>query len=292
MMKIVSTRWFLTGIAAIAGLCALPETASAQEILLTGPLAGAPPVRKLRLYREGRFFATPQVSFSLLDEYKRTVNPGLKLTYHFTDWLGVGLDGTFGALQFDTGLTDKVHEENAQRRGSLPEDDSTRRLTAVNLGPGFRDQLGTIDWTAALNITLIPFRGKLSVFDSVFTDTDFYVFLGPAFVGLTERANCGDGESVTDCTSNAAFDTEGRTAITGNFGLGMTFYVDRFNSFFLEWKGLPVSRSIAGFDVAGSGPEGAFPDNQFNDDDRSLRFNQFLTVGWNFALPLDYRVSE
>ncbi|MBW2459783.1 MAG: hypothetical protein JRI68_35155, partial [Deltaproteobacteria bacterium] len=36
----------------------LPE-ARAQEIQLTGPLAGAPAVRRLRLYREGRFEIAP-----------------------------------------------------------------------------------------------------------------------------------------------------------------------------------------------------------------------------------------
>ena len=47
-------------------------SASAQEIQLTGPLAGAPAVRHMRHYREGRFEIAPTASFSLLDEYRRT----------------------------------------------------------------------------------------------------------------------------------------------------------------------------------------------------------------------------
>ena len=41
----------------LAGLALLAQSANAdaQEIQITGPLAGAPAVRKLRLHREGRF---------------------------------------------------------------------------------------------------------------------------------------------------------------------------------------------------------------------------------------------
>ena len=50
-------RRLLAGLTAGFALLAFTETAQAQEILLTGPLAGAPAVRQLRLYREGRFEA-------------------------------------------------------------------------------------------------------------------------------------------------------------------------------------------------------------------------------------------
>ncbi|MBM4363170.1 MAG: hypothetical protein FJ104_10850, partial [Deltaproteobacteria bacterium] len=60
----------LTAATLAAGLAWLAgeQTASAQEIMLTGPLAGAPAVRQLKLYREGRFEVAPAVSFTLLDE--------------------------------------------------------------------------------------------------------------------------------------------------------------------------------------------------------------------------------
>ena len=51
------------------GVVLASGTASAQEIQLTGPLAGAPAVRQLRLHRAGRFEVSPTVSFTLLDEY-------------------------------------------------------------------------------------------------------------------------------------------------------------------------------------------------------------------------------
>ena len=69
-------RGAVTATLAVAAFSAsyfgLESSAEAQEIQLTGPLAGAPAVRKLRLHREGRFEVTPNVSFTLLDEYNRT----------------------------------------------------------------------------------------------------------------------------------------------------------------------------------------------------------------------------
>ena len=82
-------------------------TANAQEIQLTGPLAGAPAVRQLRLHRAGRFEVSLGSSFTLLDQYLHTAMPGGTLTYHFTDWLGVGVFGGYG-LQYNTGLANEL----------------------------------------------------------------------------------------------------------------------------------------------------------------------------------------
>jgi hypothetical protein len=97
----------LAGLAGLAALTALSTGAEAQEIQLTGPLAGAPAVRKLRLHRASRFEVSPGVSFSLLDQYQRTVMPGAALTYHVTDWLGFGVWGGFG-FQSNAGLADEL----------------------------------------------------------------------------------------------------------------------------------------------------------------------------------------
>src|SRR5215208_4672846 len=107
---------------AASAVLASTETAAAQEILLTGPLAGAPAVRKLRLYREGRFEVSPHFTFTLLDEYQRQILFGLRLNYNFTDWLALGVYGAFGGtnekwpLRIQTGLTDEIQDVNAARK--------------------------------------------------------------------------------------------------------------------------------------------------------------------------------
>jgi len=66
---------------AAAGVLTSAGAANAQEIQLTGPLKGAPAVRAMRMYREGRFEIAPAASFTLLDEYRRTILAGARLTY-------------------------------------------------------------------------------------------------------------------------------------------------------------------------------------------------------------------
>jgi hypothetical protein len=283
--------------AGLALLAFAPE-ASAQEILLTGPLAGAPAVRKLRLYREGRFEVAPHFTFTLLDEYQRQILFGLRLNYNFTDWLAIGAWGAFGGtkpswpLRITTGLTDEIQDVNEAR---IAEDNEraannqpptlAKRLTAVNLGNDFKDQLGGINWIVAPQITVVPFRGKIALFQSIYADADLYFFGGPAFIGVGERKDCEE-----NCAQS--FERANRVAIAPTFGLGFSFFVNKWNAIGFEWRALPFSWNTGGFDTAGGGKDDEFPDNKINDADRDFHFNQLLTVSYNFYFPQDYRQSE
>jgi len=279
-----SFKRLVSVLAAALALFAFSEHAQAQQILLTGPLAGAPAVRKLRLHRQGRFEFAPAVSFTLLDEYQRTILLGARLNYNFTDWLAFGAWGAIGsAIRIPTYLTDQVQAVNAQRQAGPP-DTLDRRLTAVNLGPDFKKQLGGIDWVVAPQLTAVPFRGKLALFQSIYLDTDLYFFGGPAFVGLTERKNCDP------CAGN--FTMGSRVAIAPTFGLGFSFYINKWSALGFEYRGLPFSWNTGGFDTAGGGKDKKFPDNKITNDDRQFSFNQLLTVSYNIYLPFQYRVSE
>jgi len=271
----------VTVLALALALFAFTERAEAQQILLTGPLAGAPAVRKLRLHRKGRFEVAPAVSFTLLDEYQRTILLGGKLNYNFTDWLAFGAWGAIGnAIRIQTNLTDQIQSVNAAR----PAADPDRSKTAVNLGPDFKKQLGGIDWVVAPQLTAVPFRGKLALFQSIYLDTDVYVSGGPAFVGLTERKNC------TQCIGQ--FQTATRMAIAPTFALGLNFYINKWSALGFEYRGLPFSWNTGGFDTHGGGKDKKFPDNKITNDDRQFNFNQVLTISYNVYLPFQYRVSE
>jgi hypothetical protein len=281
----------------LAGLAvvATSSQAEAQEIQLTGPLAGAPAVRKLRLHREGRFEIAPGVSFTLLDQYQRTIMPGLRATYHFTDWIGVGVWGGFG-FQYNTGLSDELQEKAIDGRACGANSSSKAcRLTAVNLTHGklSDDQLGKMQWVVAPQITVVPFRGKLALFSSLFVDTDVHFFLGPAFVGLKERAPCGfdeDGGKLTPCEKS--FELEGRVAVAPTFGLGLNFYPSSFVGFGAEWRALPFSWNTSGFDNHGGGANEDFPDTAVNSKDREFHFNSMLTVNVSFQFPTAEKASE
>lgn len=287
-MNTATPRRLAAAFVAALGCLVATQSAQAQEILMSGPLAGAPAVRKLRLYREGRIELAPSVSFTLLDEYQRTILAGATLNYNITDWIAIGGWGSFGVVHLPTALTEHIEDYHAKRNCTTT-DSLDCRLTAVNLGNGstkLRDQVGQIAWVGAPQITLTPFRGKISAFDSLYVDTDLHFFGGVAFVGLNERADC-EGPICRTSHSRKA-----RSTITGTFGLGLTFYTHQWGGLGVDWRALPFSRNTGGFDTAGQGPNDNFPDLKINEKDREFKFNQMVTVSYSLFFPFDYRVSE
>jgi hypothetical protein len=299
-------RALLAGLGGCAVL-GLASSAAAQEIQLTGPLAGAPAVRKLRLHRAGRFEISPGVSFSLLDQYQRTIMPGATLTYHPTDWLGLGVFGGVG-ISGTTGLTDELQQVITQRDCAANGASTDCRLTATNLTrPGLvdpttsktstgqltNDQLGAIAWVIAPQVTAVPFRGKISLLSALFVDTDVNFFLGPAFVGLNERTPCGfdDNHSPLPPCSQS-FSLTSRVAVAPTFGLGLNFYPSPFIGFGAEFRALPFNWNTSGFDNHGGGPGNAFPDGAINSADREFHFNSFLTVKVSVQLPTQIKTTD
>ena len=268
--------------------------AEAQELQLTGPLKGAPAVRHLRLYRKGRFEIAPSVSFTLLDEYRRTILVGARLNYNITDWLALGVWGAAGVVSLTTDLTDKID-------ATSPRDPLTAinvnhsgdpNGQAANVAPAsFTDQTAKISYVVSPQLTFIPFRGKLAIFNKIFVDTDLYVAGGVAFVGIQERVDCGAGGQ-PKCTAPASFDLQSLTKIAPTFGVGLTFYPGNFVSLGVEYRALPFSWNRAGFDSRGSGPNENFPDQKVNSDDETFKFNMLVNVVVGFSFPTKPKISE
>jgi len=258
-------------------------------------------LRQLRLHRAGRFEIAPTVSFTLLDEYQRTILVGGRLNFNITDWLAIGGWIAGGVVHTTTGLTDHIEEVTNDpvtgRRGALPPNGSgepneyptnisvNNLLTRSSIGSPFKNQLGTINSVISPQITLVPFRGKLAIFQKIFVDTDAYVFGGPAIVGVSERESC-------EANCFDAFGRASRTAIAPTFGLGFNFYLAKFIALGLEWRGIPFAWNTGGFDTRGANPDGRFPDNKVNDQDREFKFNQVLSVNLGFYIPAKPKNSD
>ena len=256
-----------------------PKMAQAQEIQLTGPLAGAPAVRDLRQYRKGRFEVAPVVAFTLLDEYQRTTLVGGRLQYNFTDWFALGVWGAFG-LSGSTDLTDQIN-------GNAPR--NTRTATNVTTG-NFADQTAKLKWMVTPQVEFTPFRGKLALFNSIFVDTDAYLHAGVALTGIQERGDCGDTGQVS-CTALSSFALQSRLAVAPSFGIGLNFYLSSFLSLGAEYRAFPFSWNRAGFDTRGSGSDQNFPDNKINSDDRTFKFNQMIAISLGFSFPTAPKIS-
>ena len=193
----------------VLGLMATASAAEAQEIQLTGPLAGAPATRHMRLYREGRFEVAPTVSFTLLDEYRRTIFLGARVQYNIKDWLGVGLWGGYGLISTSTDLSDQINSvapRNARTAVNIPQN-----------GADFSNQTAKMQWIAAPQVQFTPFRGKLAIFQKIFVDTDAYLHAGVAFIGLQERADCGDAtKNLAGVPDNLLKQDDGKTPRQGH----------------------------------------------------------------------------
>lgn len=260
-----------------------PTPAAAQEIQLTGPLAGAPAVRKLRLYRQGRAEVAIGPGFTLLDEYQRTIFVSGRLQYNLFDWLGIGVFGGYGAASLSTDLTDKI-QSTAPRNSR-----TATNLPAAN-GQAFEKQTGKLKWMAAPQITFSPFRGKLAIFQKIFVDTDLYLHGGVAFIGVEERGDCGTAGK--PCTAPASFASNSRTAVAPTFGLGLTLYASGFVSINAEYRAFPFSWNRGGFDSRGAPPDASFPDNKIDSEDRTFKFNQMIFIAAGFHFPTSPKVSE
>ena len=282
MMRRLVTR-LLAAIGVGSAIFAAESVASAQEIQLTGPLKGAPAVRRMRQYREGRFEIAPTVSFTLLDEYKRAILFGARVQYNVTDWLGFGVWGAYGAVQITTNLTDEI--------GQTARSEAQTAVNVPSNAANFANQTAEINWVAVPQLQLTPFRGKLAIFQKIFVNADAYLHLGLGFVGLKERGDCGSTGQAS-CTSQASFALASRTALSPTFGLGFNFYIGNFISVGFEYRALPFSWNQGGFDTKGGNPNGNFPDNKITSADETFKFNQMLTLSLGFSFPTAPRLSE
>lgn len=282
------TLFVLLMAASTLGVVELPTVASAQDVAVTGPLAGQPPVRHLRQYRRNRISISPFAGFTLQQPYRRSLFLGGHVDYHFTDWLGVGVWGAYGGLTFDTALTDAIVAEGITT--------NTNQLSFPSRA-GFRNQLGSIPYAAMGQITLVPLRGKVAIFQRLFLDTDLYIFGGAGIVGITERADisastCANPPmgTTTQCLIDSQSKQNTRIAVAPTFGVGFNAYFNSWMGISVEWRALPFSWNRTGTDEAGAG--GTFPDGAINSHDRFFYLNHMFTFGFTFMLPGQTHVSR
>jgi outer membrane beta-barrel protein len=279
-----------------------PSTASAQDVLVTGPLAGAPAVRHMRVYRKNRLYLEPFVGFTLQNPHQRSVMVGAQAAFHFLDWLGIGATFGYGVAGINTNLTDQI-----ERQGVTTE----RNRLSLPSRQGFGDQIGEMNWMGSVQVNFVPLRGKLALFQKAFLDTDFLIFAGVAFVGVTERANtsdeliacqaagldagCGSPMSSSASLNDAYLASQransSRVAIAPTFGAGLSMYFTEWFGLNIEWRGLPFSWNTSGTDESGS-PAGDFPDGAINSDDRLFHFNHMFTLGFIFYVPPHAGLTE
>ncbi|MGB9338700.1 MAG: hypothetical protein WCB63_05670 [Polyangiales bacterium] len=305
MMRVRQTLLRISLVAALALGLVIAEgiqansRASAQEVHVSGPLAGAPAVMHQRLWRDMRLHVEPFFAFTIGDEYSRSLIVGGELRFHFLDWLGIGGWGGYSVAKLDTNLTKEIQAEGVTRnanRLSLPEKDN------------YPSQIGRINWWSGVEVHFVPFRGKLAMFQKVFVDADLDFFVGAAFVGVEERTNAvgvdaagiPSRNNVSNCIiegttapDNQCLDSQlarsKRTVIAPSFGIAFSAFFKEFVGITLRWRGIPFKYNTGGSDSSATGSPGQ---GVIDSDDRLRRFNNMFTVGVIFALPPKIKTTD
>jgi len=296
-----ASRWLLAfGLCAVAtGISLDASSAAAQDVEITGPLAGAPAVRKMRIYRDGRFQLQPTFGMTINDEFSRTLLTGVQIGYYFTDWLGINAFFDYGAASFDTHLTGQVKSHG---------DTTSQNVLSLPSAGNFPKQISQLKFLSGVQATFIPLRGKLALFQALFVDTDFYIFGGAAFASVQERKDVPQGTcsgtmtTGTQWPSQACLDSQTASAtgmrIAPTFGAGLSMYFTDYLALTLEYRAFPYKVNTSGTDEGGSNKHrapdsgGKFPDGQIDSSDRVFHFNQMVSLGLAFYLPFQGELTK
>lgn len=293
------------------------NTASAQEILLEGPLAGAPAVRKLVQYRKLRFGIAPYFNYTLNNEYVHNFLVGAHLEFNITDWFGIGINAAyaFNDLNGDgkgtyTKLTNHISE--SVDIGGEPTTPGESNWPSYTGADHFKSQVALMkgQYVAQLNFT--PFRGKVAFFQRLFTAVDLSLFVGAGIVMFEERAFCGG--SNTACVRNADAERETHVSPAPTAGLSFNFYGNDWLAVNLELRFTPFSWNAGGTDESGqsapqwvlntptdepwewvytsSGQEGDYPDRVIDENDRQWIANASVGLGVAFYFPVKTRIAD
>lgn len=268
------------------GLVLESPSANAQEVQVTGPLAGKPAVMRLRLWRKNRLQLEPYFGFTFGDDYSRSLILGGEARFSFLDWLGIGVHGGWSFVDLDTDLTRQIRDNGVttnRNRLSLPSREN------------FPDQIGQLNWFAGVDVHFTPLRGKLAMFQKVFFDADLDFFIGPAFINVTERADttlfpgppqfCDPPPNDVGCLESQVARSS-RIVIAPSFGVAFTGYFKEFMGIAIRWRAFPFKWNT-------SGTDNTDPDQgEINAADRQRQFNQMMSIGFIFVLPPKIKTTD
>ena len=152
-------------------------------------------VRHRKLLVKNRFEIAPLFESTINADFRHVVGGGIKLEYHISDKLSIGVIGVASA-SINTGLVDKI----------VPTlETSTNNATREPSQTEFLDHLNSMPFHGAAYLSLTPWYGKLAAFSQAYVAFDFYFQAGVAFAQLK-----------SDCPPDVCSDkTPGQSTMSG-----------------------------------------------------------------------------
>jgi outer membrane beta-barrel protein len=323
-MKRITPIWVFIILAVIFG--GNIKGVSAQEVLLEGPLAGAPAVRKLVQYRKMRFGIAPYFNYTLNNEFVHNFLVGAHLEFNITDWFGIGINAAY-AFNADTKLTKHISE--SRDIGDDPTTPAASNWPSYTGADNFENQVSQMKGQYLAQLNFVPFRGKVAFFQRLFTAVDLSIFVGAGIVHFKERNFCDSNPPNSTCgdPANPNLSLVNRIAPAPTAGLSFNFYANDWATVNIELRFTPFKWNAGGTDESGaaagswvcyesdgsicdqtiavqdipsgrywqyntSSESGDYPDGKIDKEDRQWTTNASIGIGAVFYFPTKPKISE
>jgi outer membrane beta-barrel protein len=278
------TFLFVTGLLAMSA-----STAHADR---RNPLTGQPAIRNKIEMRKLRFEISPEFLVALNQDYKHSFGPGANLTFHITDWLGVGIQGSYN-FNTNTALEDKI-------RAQLP--DESKGFVYQYPGPQPSKQMHDsrvlgIDALLSAYARITPFAGKFALFSAAFASYDLYFDGGLGVVHYSQDCCGGTAQGTNFVRHPQAGDnppvgdpnTEdprvfGGFKVGGLIAVGAHIFFNDFIGMQLELRDYIVGANPSGGDTNG--------DRHLTSADEGVQNNIFFGVGITLMLPPKAKITH
>jgi outer membrane beta-barrel protein len=266
----------LAAVLVAAAVTALPLAAQAQR---KSPLADAPAIRKKFELRATRLEVGAGVSSTINQDFYHSIFFDLRVGFHITDWLALSGFGDFAMANVATTFqNDVINGLYTSPQAGHPASEPTQAQA--------KSSMQQIKGMYGLQLELVPFTGKYSLFGKLFAHYDFYLLggLGLINVAPTDAGIQACGGSGTSGSGPAQFycGTSG-TKVGGTFGVA-------FHTYFTHWMALNVElRDI----MAKLNPSGRDTNGDLRANTDDLSWTHTISVGAQlvFYLPATPNIS-
>ena len=277
-------------IALVIGIAVGVPTASEAAQQRKSPLTNAPAIRKRLELRNHRFEFGVGAGVTIGQDFYNAVLVMPRLSYHFTDWIALGLFGGFNVTQ------NWKSTFNSDLQSALPKADpdvpNASNETNVPTPAQASATMNRIGYVGGGQIEFLPLAGKLALLGNAFMYFDLYVFAGPAVVNLITK-----GSLPAECYDPGLIPSDGKThyyscdsaaskglRVAGNFGLGAHAFLNNYMALTLEIRDLLYKNNTAGRDVDGNGI--------VNNSDLEFTNNWVFSTNLQIFLPIKTRSSR
>jgi outer membrane beta-barrel protein len=261
----------------LLGVALLSLTHGLAHAERKNPLEGQPAVRHRYELRRLRFEITPMFTTSINQDYKHAFGVGGSLTFHITDWLAIGFEGSY-LFNADTALEDAVRARLATN------DASPNKVPGVPSLQQHDQRVLGINATMSPYAQVTPFFGKFAVFSALFVSYDLYVKGGLGLVNYVQNGCCSSGAPGIDMGQ------PGDSTIFAGLKVGAMIGVGA-HVFFNEWLGMELELRDY---IVGANPGGldVNADRKLTKDDEGVQNNIFFGVGLTLMLPPHARITR